>query len=150
MPGRRKIIKSSPCKPTSSTRKNSLKRQDGDLFYEFVQTTTRAGRAKFACQKREHLNSLPASGSPSPASPSKWLKSFHDSENPPDQSDLNGLVWDFQVEREIPKRKTKTQNDFIREWLPSRDKYMAIIFKTEAQEKQGSLCEACNEAEGVI
>ncbi|KIK72260.1 hypothetical protein PAXRUDRAFT_22198 [Paxillus rubicundulus Ve08.2h10] len=72
-----------------------------------MQTTTRAGQVKFACWKREPLNSSPASGSPSPSSPSKQRKSFHDSENPPDQSDFNVLVWDFQVESEIPKQKTK-------------------------------------------
>ncbi|KIK72242.1 hypothetical protein PAXRUDRAFT_181092, partial [Paxillus rubicundulus Ve08.2h10] len=43
-----------------------------------------------------------------------------------------------------------TQNDFMQEWLPWRDKYMSIIFEIEAQEKQGSLCEKCHKAEGVI
>ncbi|KIK72615.1 hypothetical protein PAXRUDRAFT_21778 [Paxillus rubicundulus Ve08.2h10] len=130
MPGRRKIINSVPCKPTSSTRKNSLKRQDRDLFYKFMQTTTRAGRAKFACQKREPLNSSPASGSPSPASSSKQLKSFHDSENPPDQSDFNGLVWDFQVESEIPKQKTKVWqplNGPTSPWLDNWDSHSVVI-----------------------
>jgi hypothetical protein len=98
-------MKSSPKKSSSLRKKNTSKQQDGDSFYEFVETTTRRGHVKFAQRKRDPLSNLSDLDNLRTISPSKRFKITRDSGtyfNPPDQSDF-----DLKPEDAIPKCKTK-------------------------------------------
>ncbi|KAI6008480.1 hypothetical protein EDC04DRAFT_2907147 [Pisolithus marmoratus] len=47
------------------------------------------------------------------------------------------------------RRHTKSQNDFVREWLPWRAEYLNVILEGEQLAKAG-ICEQCEEAEGSV
>ncbi|KAI6127050.1 hypothetical protein F5141DRAFT_1210355 [Pisolithus sp. B1] len=71
------------------------------------------------------------------------LSDFHDSLDIPN-SDWNNVD-------DVPqsRRHTKSQNDYIREWLPWRADYLNIILEGE-QLAKGGICEECCEAEGSV
>ncbi|KAI6040087.1 hypothetical protein EDC04DRAFT_2602734 [Pisolithus marmoratus] len=47
------------------------------------------------------------------------------------------------------RRHTKSQNDFVKEWLPWRAEYVNVILEGEQLAKAG-ICEQCEEAEGSV
>ncbi|KAI6015711.1 hypothetical protein EDC04DRAFT_2608658 [Pisolithus marmoratus] len=47
------------------------------------------------------------------------------------------------------RRHTKSQNDFVREWLPWRLEYLNVILEGEQLAKAG-ICEQCEEVEGSV
>ncbi|KAI6034671.1 hypothetical protein BKA83DRAFT_4461027 [Pisolithus microcarpus] len=64
-------------------------------------------------------------------------------------SDFPNSDWNDVEDVPPTRRFTKSQNDFIREWLPWRTEYLNVILEGE-QLAKGGICEQCCQAEGSI
>ncbi|KAI6137144.1 hypothetical protein F5141DRAFT_1230928 [Pisolithus sp. B1] len=68
---------------------------------------------------------------------------FHDS------LDIPNSDWNDVDDAPQSTRHTKSQNDYIREWLPWRVEYLNVILEGK-QLAKGGICEQCCEAEGSV
>ncbi|KAM6493319.1 hypothetical protein JOM56_011453, partial [Amanita muscaria] len=46
--------------------------------------------------------------------------------------------------------QTKTQNDFLLEWIPWRSTYLSILLESEGRQQAEQMCEDCLQAEAII
>ncbi|KAI6019104.1 hypothetical protein EDC04DRAFT_2607623 [Pisolithus marmoratus] len=67
----------------------------------------------------------------------------------PNSLDIPNSDWNDAEDSPQSRRHTKSQNDFVREWLPWRAEYLNVILKGEQLAKAG-ICEQCEEAEGSV
>ncbi|KAI6096195.1 hypothetical protein F5141DRAFT_1067825 [Pisolithus sp. B1] len=119
-------------------------------LYTFQPTKTRRGKLTHKEVDARHLY-FPSGSQPStPGTPRTKASSqhlnfsdFHDSLDIPDSD------WNDVDDAPQSRRHTKSQNDYIREWLPWRAEYLNIILEGE-QLAKGGICEQCSEAEGSV
>ncbi|KAI6100513.1 hypothetical protein F5141DRAFT_1204836 [Pisolithus sp. B1] len=119
-------------------------------LYTFQPTKTRRGKLTHKEVDARHLyfpsRSQPSTpGTPRTKASSQHLNisDFHDSLDIPDSD------WNDVDDAPQSRRHTKSQNDYIREWLPWRAEYLNIILEGE-QLAKGGICELCSEAEGSV
>ncbi|KAI6046731.1 hypothetical protein EDC04DRAFT_2982725 [Pisolithus marmoratus] len=67
----------------------------------------------------------------------------------PNSVDIPNSDWNDVEDPHQSRRHTKSQNDFVREWLPWRAEYLNVILEGE-QLAKGGICEQCCEAEGSV
>ncbi|KAI6008944.1 hypothetical protein EDC04DRAFT_2610794 [Pisolithus marmoratus] len=67
----------------------------------------------------------------------------------PNSLDIPNSDWNDAEDLPQSRRHTKSQNDFVREWLPWRAEYLNVISEGEQLAKAG-ICEQCEEAEGSV
>ncbi|KAI6094266.1 hypothetical protein EV401DRAFT_1896361 [Pisolithus croceorrhizus] len=67
----------------------------------------------------------------------------------PNSFDIPNSDWNDVEGSPQSRRHTKSQNDFIREWLPWRAEYLNVILEGE-QLAKGGMVEQCCEAEGSV
>ncbi|KAI6116658.1 hypothetical protein EDD16DRAFT_1520467 [Pisolithus croceorrhizus] len=119
-------------------------------LYTFQPTKTRRGKLTHKEVDARHLY-FPSGSQPStPGTPRTKASSqhlnfsdFHDSLDIPDSD------WNDVDDAPQSRRHTKSQNDYIREWLPWKAEYLNIILEGE-QLAKGGICEQCSEAEGSV
>ncbi|KAI6040015.1 hypothetical protein EDC04DRAFT_2602760 [Pisolithus marmoratus] len=69
--------------------------------------------------------------------------------NFPNSLDIPNSDWNDADDPPQSRRHTKSQNDFVREWLPWRAEYLNVNLEGEQLAKAG-ICEQCEEAEGSV
>ncbi|KAI6008512.1 hypothetical protein EDC04DRAFT_2610915 [Pisolithus marmoratus] len=111
-------------------------------------TKTRRGKLTHKEVDAQHLY-LPSGSQPStPRTPrtmgSSQNLNFSDF---PNSVDIPNSDWNDVEDPHQSQRHTKSQNDFVREWLPWRAEYLNVILEGE-QLAKGGICEQCCEAEG--
>ncbi|KAI6040541.1 hypothetical protein EDC04DRAFT_2602333 [Pisolithus marmoratus] len=79
-------------------------------------------------------------------SPKSWAEAPAENLN---FSDFPNSDWNDVEDVPPTRRFTRSQNDFIREWLPWRTEYLNVILEGE-QLAKGGICEQCCQAEGSI
>ncbi|KAI6010350.1 hypothetical protein EDC04DRAFT_2610218 [Pisolithus marmoratus] len=113
-------------------------------------TKTRRGKLTHKEVDARHLY-LPSGSLPStPQTPRTMTSSQNlNFSNFPNSLDMPNSDWNDADDPPQSRRHTKSQNDFVREWLPWRAEYLNVILEGE-QLAKGGICEQCEEAEGSV
>ncbi|KAI6111092.1 hypothetical protein F5141DRAFT_1214590 [Pisolithus sp. B1] len=117
-------------------------------FYRLSPTKTRRGKLTHKEVDARHLYS-PSGSQPSPPGTPRTKASsqhlnfsdFHDSLDIPDSD------WNDVDDAPQSRRHTKSQNDYIREWLPWRAEYLNIIMEVEQLARGGFVSSALKQKE---
>ncbi|KAI6120115.1 hypothetical protein EDD16DRAFT_1519066 [Pisolithus croceorrhizus] len=119
-------------------------------LYTFQPTKTRRGKLTHKEVDARHLY-FPSGSQPStPGTPRTKASSQHlNFSDFYDSLDIPDSDWNDVDDAPQSRRHTKSQNDYIREWLPWRAEYLNIILEGE-QLAKGGICEQCSEAEGSV
>ncbi|KAI6024926.1 hypothetical protein BKA83DRAFT_4124738 [Pisolithus microcarpus] len=113
-------------------------------------TKTRRGKLTHKEVDARHLYLASGSWPSTPRTPRTMGSSQNlNFSNFPNSLDIPNSDWNDVEDPPQSRRHTKSQNDFIREWLPWRAEYLNIILEGE-QLAKGGICEQCCEAEGSV
>ncbi|KAI5982501.1 hypothetical protein EDC04DRAFT_2616638 [Pisolithus marmoratus] len=107
------------------------KRAGRSSLYTFQPTKTRRGKVTYKEIDARHLY-LPSGSQPSACQTPRTAASSQ-------SLGFSGFDWNEVEDAPQPQRFTKSQNDFITEWLPWRAKYLNVILEGEQLEK-GGIC----------
>ncbi|KAG6377669.1 hypothetical protein JVT61DRAFT_14434 [Boletus reticuloceps] len=116
----------------------------------FTSTRTRRGKVRYQevdtssyYQALETLDEEDTSRRKIPKTPSE-CQGTTSTDFPPEAGDF----WEDSESQTL--RRTKTQNDYLSEWIPWRSPYLDIILQSEAPLQLSQDCSGCSEAKGTI
>ncbi|KAG1743676.1 uncharacterized protein EDB91DRAFT_1081059 [Suillus paluster] len=132
----------------SSSGTGPSKRKRGAYKYAYIPSKTRRGKDSW----KEANASFVYEDSDSEievASPSKQIRHHHIEDHIPLEynREVHGDFWMGGLDG--MKRKTKAQNDFLRDYLPWRTEYLSVLLDLEQLVNNGK-CNDCGEGEGLI